>query len=520
LTNQINQRSNRKSYMKKQTYIWLALLMPLLSSCVAKTETESAAINSIQLEHSVLSLSKEATKLHVPWDLQYDKVNDAILFSEISGSIRKLDIKTKAVTLIDSLADVYHQRTLGLLGMALYQPEGQQAYLYLSYTSKKDSSIFSNLYRYEYSPEGKLAHPKLLLQIPGNTGHNGSRVIVSTDKKVYWATGDAASDTFAQDSSTLNGKILRLNLDGSIPKDNPIANSYVYAWGFRNMQGLTHDAKGLIYTSEHGDAIEDEINLIRPLKNYGWPQIEGMIDTDKEKAIAKRSPRQEPIKSWTPVVAPSGLAYYGSGVIPEWKHSLLLATLKNQSLRILKLSANGQQIVDEKVLFKDQLGRLRSVLTLPNGDIYFCSSNRDWNPQKGFPKPDDDVIYRLRITDKASAPIIKPTTPKAMNNPAKTGQTLYEAYCASCHKADGKGLNNTFPPLANSPLVNGNPKDLLQVILHGLKDKHIGGAKYESTMPSFSFLKDEDIVEITNYIRTHFGNSASTINQQHLTSLR
>ncbi|WP_333864582.1 PQQ-dependent sugar dehydrogenase [Sphingobacterium sp.] len=506
--------------MKKQTYIWLVSLIPLLSSCSSETERESKPINSIQLEHSILSLTKEATKLHVPWDLQYDQINDAILFSEIGGSIRRLDTKTQKVTLVDSLTDVYHQRTLGLLGMALYQPEKQQAYLYLSYTSKKDSLIFSNLYRYEYSPEGKLAHPKLLLQIPGNTGHNGSRVIISTDKKVYWATGDAASDTFAQDSSSLNGKILRLNLDGSIPKDNPIANSYVYAWGFRNMQGLTHDEKGLIYTSEHGDAIEDEINLIQPLKNYGWPQIEGMIDTEKEKAIAKKSPRQEPIKSWTPVVAPSGMAYYGSGVIPEWQHSLLLATLKNQSLRILKLSADGQQIVDEKVLFKDQLGRLRSVLTLPNGDIYFCSSNRDWNPQKGFPKPDDDVIYRLRIADKATAPVIRPLAAPTAGKQAKSGQALYEAYCASCHKADGKGLTNTFPPLANSSLVQGNPKDLLKVILQGLKDKKIGTIKYESAMPSFSFLKDEEIIEISNYIRSHFGNSASKINQQHLTSLR
>ncbi|MGB3104837.1 PQQ-dependent sugar dehydrogenase [Sphingobacterium siyangense] len=506
--------------MKKQTYIWLVSLVPLLSSCSSETERESKPINNIQLEHSILSLSKEATKLHVPWDLQYDRINDAILFSEIGGSIRRLDTKTKAVTLVDSLTDVYHQRTLGLLGMALYQPEQQQAYLYLSYTSKKDSLIFSNLYRYDYNTTGTLSNPKLLLQIPGNTGHNGSRVIVSTDKKVYWATGDAASDTFAQDSTSLNGKILRLNLDGSIPKDNPIANSYVYAWGFRNMQGLTHDPKGLIYTSEHGDAIEDEINLIQPLKNYGWPQIEGMIDTEKEKAIAKNSPRQEPIKSWTPVVAPSGMAYYGSNVIPEWQHSLLLSTLKNQSLRILKLSADGQQIVDEKILFKDQLGRLRSVLALPNGDIYFCSSNRDWNPQKGFPKPDDDVIYRLRITDKASAPMIKPLAANTANSPAKSGQALYEAYCASCHKADGKGLTNTFPPLANSSLVKGDPAPLLQVILHGLKYKTINNVKYESAMPSFSFLKNEEVIEITNYIRTHFGNSAPKINQQHLTSLR
>ncbi len=82
------------------------------------------------------------------------------------------------------------------------------------------------------------------------------------------------------------------------------------------------------------------------------------------------------------------------------------------------------------------------------------------------------------------------------------------------------GLTNTFPPLANSSLVQGNPKDLLKVILHGLKDKTIAKVKYESAMPSFSFLKDEEVIEISNYIRSHFGNSASKINQQHLTSLR
>src|SRR5690606_28610030 len=115
------------------------------------SEKELPVMNSIQLENSILSLTKEATNLNVPWDLQYDRINDAILFSEIGGAIRRLDIKSKQVLLIDSIPDVYQQRTLGLLGMALYQPENEQAYLYLSYTSKKDSSIFSNLYRYNYN---------------------------------------------------------------------------------------------------------------------------------------------------------------------------------------------------------------------------------------------------------------------------------------------------------------------------------------------------------------------------------
>lgn len=511
---------SRLNHMIKHRYSLLLTAIAFLSACKDGKEKETPIISTVQVGNTLLSLTQEASDLHVPWDLQYDRLNDAILFSEIGGNIKRLDIKTKEITLIDSITDVYHQRTLGLLGMALYQPEGQQAYLYLSYTSKKDSAIYSNLYRYNYSKEGQISAPKLLLQIPGNTGHNGSRIIVSTDQKVYWATGDAAIDTYAQDSTGLNGKILRLDLDGSIPKDNPIAGSYVYAWGFRNMQGLTHNEKGMIYTSEHGDAIEDEVNLILPLKNYGWPQIEGKIDTESEKAIARLSPREEPIRSWTPVIAPSGMAYYGSNAIPEWKNTLLLATLKNQSLRILKLSADGLHITDEHILFADQLGRLRSVLTLPNGDIYFCSSNRDWNPQKGFPKAQDDVIYRLRKSDKIVGEVIKPTAVKNESVAAKDGLQLYEAYCASCHKADGKGLSNTFPPLAQSELVNGEETALLKVLLHGMQQTAINGIKYEGAMPAFHFLKDEEIIAISNYIRSNFGNKASAIKESNLKHLR
>lgn len=506
--------------MIKNRYTLLLAAIVFLSACGGNKEKETPVISTVQVGNTLLSLTQEASDLHVPWDLQYDRLNDAILFSEIGGNIKRLDIKSKKVTLVDSLTDVYHQRTLGLLGMALYQPEGQQAYLYLSYTSKKDSSIYSNLYRYNYSKEGQISTPKLLLQIPGNTGHNGSRIIVSTDQKVYWATGDAAIDTYAQDSTGLNGKILRLNLDGSVPKDNPISGSYVYAWGFRNMQGLTHNEKGTIYTSEHGDAIEDEVNLILPLKNYGWPQIEGKIDTESEKAITQLSPREEPIRSWTPVIAPSGMAYYGSDVIPDWKNSLLLATLKNQSLRILKLSNDGLKIIDEQVLFADQLGRLRSVLTLPNGDIYLCSSNRDWNPQKGFPKPQDDIIYRLRKSDKAVGTPIKPQNVTKAPVEVKNGQQLYDAYCASCHKTDGKGLDNTFPPLAQSTLVNGDETALLKVLLQGMQQTAINGVKYEGAMPAFHFLKDEEIIAIGNYIRSNFGNKATLIKTNNLKPLR
>lgn len=486
----------------------LLSMATLFASCHTEKKKELPVLNTIQLGQTVLSLTRVADHLDVPWDLQYDRKEHAIVFSEIAGVVKRLDLNTYKVSPVARISEVYHQRTTGLLGMALYQPEQGPDYLFLSYTSKTGDSIYSNLLRYTYN-SGKLEAPLRLLRIPGSTGHNGSRVIVAKDQKVYWATGDAASDTFAQDSTALNGKILRLNLDGSIPSDNPIPGSYVYAWGFRNMQGLTQSGNGTIYTSEHGDAIEDEINLIRPLQNYGWPQIEGKHDTEKEIAIANRSPRTEPVKSWTPVIAPAGLAYYGPDAIPEWKNSLLLTTLKSQSLRILHLSANGQQVTDEAILFSNYLGRLRSVLVLPDGRVYFCSSNKDWNPQKGFPKPNDDGIYCLQKTTGAAAPVLRPEKPAAPQE--RSGKALYEAYCASCHKTDGKGLLNTFPSLAGSKLVNGDVNTLLQILLKGTSGKASDGISYEASMPAFAFLKDEEIRVLTSYIRSNFGNASGTI---------
>lgn len=500
-------------------FITSVFLSILLTSCVNKQEKESPIIATVQVGNTLLALSEEVVGLKVPWDLQYDRINDVIIFSEISGNIKRFDIKNKTITLVDSLADVYYERTLGLLGMALYQPKNQQAFLYISYTSKKDSIIYSNLARYNYSQVGKLTQPDILLQIKGNTGHNGSRISVMDDK-IYWATGDAAIDTYAQDSTILNGKILRLNLDGSIPEDNPISGSYVYAWGFRNMQGMTHNNKGQIYTSEHGDAIEDEVNLILPKKNYGWPKIEGMINTEEEQHFHNQKSTQEPLRSWTPTIAPSGMTYYYPNIIPEWNNSLLLTTLKDQSLRVLKLSDDGLKITGEDILFSDQLGRLRSVIVLPNGDVYFCSSNRDWNPQKGFPKPKDDIIYRLRKTKEQKGDLIKPQNTAKDSSIIKSGKHSYQAYCVSCHKDDGKGLQHTFPPLAQSELVNGNEGYLLKILLHGRQQTTIAGVKYEGAMPAFHFLADEEIISIANYIRTNFGNRAQKINQQNLTSLR
>ncbi|WP_017259251.1 PQQ-dependent sugar dehydrogenase [Pedobacter arcticus] len=505
--------------MKIRTII-IILTLGIFAGCKnVNQKIEYPVVANIKLTKTLLAVTVVADSLRVPWDIQF--LDDhQIIYTEIAGQISKLNLQTGERKLLYNVPDVYQKRTLGLLGMCLSPNMKENPYVFISYTTKTSEDVFSKLVRLTLEND-TLVNPEVLHTIPGSTGHNGARLTFAKDGKLLWATGDAHSKTFAQDSTSLNGKILRMNIDGSVPADNPIPGSLVYAWGFRNMQGLTVSDKGVIYTSEHGDAIEDEVNLIKPQQNYGWPQIEGMHDLPEEIAIAKKHQRTEPIRSWTPVIAPSGLKYYNSATIPEWKNSLLLVTLKSQSLRQLKLSDDGQTITDELVFLEKQFGRIRAVTVSPSGDVYLATSNQDWNPQPGFPKPNDDRILKLSPVKKAvHKPFIgvKPTTEKGN---VVDGLTLYNSYCESCHKPDGKGVANVFPPLAGAEQVIGEPKKLIDIVLGGLSGEiTVKGNKYDQQMPTFNFLKDEELAKILTYVRSNFGNRSSEISATEISKQR
>ncbi len=512
------------STLAKESKLIAALIIlgiGLLSACSSKSnKAESPIIANIQLENTLLGVSVVADSLQVPWDIQF--IGDRqIIYTEIAGNINILDLETGEKKLLFQVKDVFHKRTLGLLGMAVSPNLKEYPYIFISYTTQVNEEIFSKLVRLTLKGD-TLINPTVLQTIPGSTGHNGSRITFTGDGKLLWATGDAHSKTFAQDSTSLNGKILRMNINGSVPKDNPISGSFVYAWGFRNMQGLAISDKGTIYTSEHGDAIEDEINRVMPLRNYGWPQIEGYHDTDAEKEIVKNHQRTEPIKSWTPVVAPAGLKYYNSKAIPEWQNSLLLVTLKSQSLRALKLSENGKTIEEENIYLEKYFGRLRALTVSPNGDVYIATSNRDWNPQPGFPKEDDDKIIKLSPVKKATfKPLTGVKTNQTVVANTVTGESLYASYCASCHKDNGLGIEGIFPPLAGAEQVNQDDKKLIDITLNGLSGEiTVKGKKYDQQMPAFSFLKDDEIAKILTYVRSNFGNKSAEISPNDISKQR
>ena len=218
---------------------------------------------------------------------------------------------------------------------------------------------------------------------------NGGRIQFGPDGKLYITTGDAGNPDLSQDLNSLGGKILRINSDGTIPDDNPWKNSPVYSLGHRNPQGLDWDESGKLVATEHGPSglrgiAHDEINLIIPGKNYGWPDVIG--DETKEGF-------QNPLlHSGDDTWAPSGAEFYEGDKIPQWTGKYFVATLRGNHLHLIDLDLDNTKVLSHEKLFENDFGRLRDVATGPDGFLYLLTSNNDG---RGLPQHNDDRILRI-----------------------------------------------------------------------------------------------------------------------------
>src|SRR5690606_19099169 len=198
--------------------------------------------------------------------------------------------------------------------------------------------------------------------------------------------------------------------------------------------------------------------------------------------------------------------------------SLLLGTLKDQSLHVLRLNDEQTDVIAEKVYLKDVYGRIRAITSDNKGNIYIATSNRDWKPQTDFPKETDDRILKLSKIDFVPDHYLEEV--KSDEGNLKNGKALYQAYCASCHMVDGTGVDGSFPPLVRTPWVQDEAR-LLDVLLNGLKDKIVvDGREYNEMMPSFSFLSNKEIAEIATYVRSNFGNNYAAVDSMQVETHR
>lgn len=347
------------------------------------------------------------TGLDTPWEILWGPDNH-IWVTERSGKISRLNPETGVLQHIFTISDVHEEGEAGLLGMALHPDFPDPAYVYLVY-NYYDDAIKERIVHYTYNGTG-LIDPVILLEDIGGAGnHNGSRLIIDNNYKLFISTGDAANTSTAQNLASLSGKILRMNLDGSIPSDNPFAESYVWSWGHRNPQGLVIAPDGKIYSSEHGPNNDDELNLIVKESNYGWPDVHGYCDLTSELDFCENNNVVEPLQAWTPTLAVAGIDYYNSDKIPEWQNSVLMTCLKESKLMGLKLSIDGTEIESSQEWFYYWFGRLRDICISPGGRVYIATSNLDG---RGSPVPGDDRIVQIKAHNDNENPSNLPTEDK------------------------------------------------------------------------------------------------------------
>lgn len=354
--------------LKKMPLIFLVCLAGLIRCKKSDNNGGSPSPNPVVIKDSVL-----VQGLNYPWEILWGADN-FIWMTERGGRISRVNPATGAVTPLLTISEVVSTGEGGLLGMVLHPNFSANPYVYVVYNYNSGSGYREKIVRYTYTGSALNSPLTLLENVAASSIHNGSRLLITPDLKLYITTGDASNTGLPQTESSSSGKILRLNLDGSIPADNPVAGNAYWSLGHRNPQGLVY-ANNRLYSSEHGPSTDDEVNIIEKGRNYGWPNVPGFCDAGSEQSFCTANNVKEPMKAWTPTVAVCGLDYYNNDLIPQWKNSLLLVALKEARLYQLKLDAANTGISSITEYFAGSYGRMRDLCVSPAGNVYICTSN-------------------------------------------------------------------------------------------------------------------------------------------------
>ncbi|MEK8126880.1 PQQ-dependent sugar dehydrogenase [Paenibacillus filicis] len=369
--------------MFKAAGMLAALIMTLttLTGCFEpKSPATGAVVDVVQPSKGIESRRAEpvletiAEKLKTPWAIDFD--GDTIYISEREGDIVKIAGGKTERQKVKLLKPVLQKGEGGFLGFVLAPDfdRSRQAYAYHTYQEK--GKMLNRVVLLRQTGNGWQEVKPLLENIPGSIYHNGGRLAIGPDKQLYITTGDAQTESSAQDKKSLAGKILRMTLQGKVPKDNPFPGSYVFSYGHRNSQGIAWDSTGHLYSSEHGPSGSpgghDEMNLIKPGANYGWPLVIG-----DEKKEGTEPPLYH---TGEKAIAPSGIA-------TDSQDRFLVATLVGETLyRFDPKQPQQLQVV------LDKQGRLRDV-KVKDGYVYVITNNTDG---RGKPGPTDDRLFRFK----------------------------------------------------------------------------------------------------------------------------
>ena len=364
----------------------------------------------ITVGNTELEVREVTSGLDVPWEMKWGP--DGFLWiTERDGLVSRINVDTgEKNVILDITNQVWQSSEAGLLGMEIH-PEFNNGspYVFLVYTylssGQKEKVVY---YEYDANNDQLINETVLLGNIPANPTHSGSRLLILDDLTMLVTTGDVQDWMDSQNLDVLSGKTLRMSVDisggtaGFIPSDNPIPNSYVWSWGHRNAQGLALAPNGKIYSSEHGPSNDDELQILIPGGNYGWPNVQGYCDNQwvdygyaedltnsyTEIDYCEDNDIIEAIwSSGSSTIATSDLIWYDNPAIPEFQNTLLMTVLKDKNLVRFTLSEDGSQVESVTEFFNNEWGRLRDICVSPDGKIYLATNGYSWPSQ-----PPNEII--------------------------------------------------------------------------------------------------------------------------------
>ena len=340
-------------------------LTPSESAAATPSETASAAPDPKVASELLVGIA-------VPWGIAFLPDGSALIGARDTGVLYRLaDGTAQKVGRLDVRSRKDEGGETGLLGLAVYPGSTDPTVLFAYLSTDDDNRIV----RMTWDGTGLSAPDPVLTGIATSTHHNGGGLAFGPDRMLYAATGDAEDSATAQDRDSLNGKVLRMTEAGTVPDDNPFGN-LTWSYGHRNVEGITFDDRGRLWAAEFGDKGADELNLVRPGKNYGWPDVEG---SDGKGGYA------DPLAEW-PVdqCSPSGIAIAAGRA---WLGAL-------QGECVWSVVLDGADAGKTRQHFAGEYGRIRSVALAPDGSLWVTTSNRDGRTD---PRPGDDRILRVTL---------------------------------------------------------------------------------------------------------------------------
>ncbi len=365
----------------KKTQGSLALIFTL---CVLASASSAQADQVIHSQKVSLKIEEIIKGLEHPWGLAF-LPDGRMLVTERAGRLRIIERNGKLDPRpVRGLPRISAQGQGGLLDVALHPEFPANQFVYLSYSGPGTNGIGTEVARGRWNGTD-LENIQVIfrLQPKSHTGrHFGSRLVFDRQSRLYITLGDRGDRPRAQRLDDHAGSVIRLNADGSVPEDNPFVQqagtfTEIFSYGNRNIQGAAlHPVSGELWAHEHGPQGGDELNIIRAGVNYGWPIITYGVNYGIGTSIGEGTHKPgmaQPIHYWVPSIAPSGMTFYTSDRIPQWRGNLLLGSLKFGLL--VRLELKGEQVTHEERLLSGELGRIRDVRQGPDGLLYLLTDS-------------------------------------------------------------------------------------------------------------------------------------------------